>query len=69
VGKAVVRNRVRRRLREIVRSLPIVEGQDVVIVVRPPATSSDFAALRQELTRLFQRARLLVSPAPGGRGS
>ena len=68
VGKAVVRNKVRRRLREIVRSLPTVEGQDVVITARPSAASSDFAALKQELVRLLQRARLLASPPPEGPG-
>jgi ribonuclease P protein component len=59
VGGAVVRNRVRRRLREILRSLPLTEGFDVVITVRPEAASSTFDGLRQELTTLLKRARLL----------
>jgi ribonuclease P protein component len=50
-------------LREIVRALPLTEGHDVVIVVRPPAAQSDFAALRSEVTLLLKRARLL-EPAP-----
>jgi ribonuclease P protein component len=67
VGKAVVRNKVRRRLREIVRAEPFLEGYDVVIVARPPAAHSDFAALKAELTLLMKRARLLEStpPRPG----
>ncbi len=56
---AVVRNRIRRRLREAVRSLPFAEGYDVVIVVRPPAVESDFHRLRAELTLLLRRAKLL----------
>jgi ribonuclease P protein component len=59
VGKAVVRNRVRRRLREMLRSLPLLEGYDVVISVRPEAALSSFYALKQELTLLLKRARLL----------
>jgi ribonuclease P protein component len=63
VGGAVVRNRVRRRLREILRSLPLLEGFDVVITVRPEAASSTFYALKQEMTTLLKRGRLIDGPA------
>ncbi len=59
VGNAVVRNRVRRRLREIVRLLPFLEGYDVVITARPPAATSSFQELGVELTRLMKRADLM----------
>jgi ribonuclease P protein component len=59
VGKAVVRNKVRRRLREILRALPIREGYDIVITARPDAATSTFDALRSELTTLITRARLI----------
>ena len=59
VGKAVIRNRVRRRLREILRPMSLVEGFDVVISVRPEAASANFAALKTELTTLMKRGRLL----------
>ena len=59
VGGAVVRNRVRRRLREILRATALHEGFDVVISVRPEAASSTFDGLRQELTTLLKRSRLL----------
>ena len=39
VGPAVTRNLVRRRLRESLRLLPVREGFDVVITVRPEAAS------------------------------
>jgi ribonuclease P protein component len=64
VGGAVVRNRVRRRLREILRASSVREGFDVVISVRPDAASSGFDALRQELTTLLKRSRLLDGEAP-----
>ncbi len=61
VGKAVVRNRIRRRLREILRALPLEEGYDVVISVRPTAATSSFYGLRQELSALLHRAKLLAA--------
>src|SRR5690349_19762659 len=59
VGKAVVRNRIKRRLRAIVASLPLVPGRDIVISARLPAATRDFWALRVELRGLLQKARLL----------
>jgi ribonuclease P protein component len=63
VGKAVVRNKVRRRLREALRSLPIREGFDIVITARPEAALSSYQDLRSELALLLQRARLLTETA------
>jgi ribonuclease P protein component len=62
VGKAVVRNRVRRRLREIARSLPLAEGFDVVITARPEAAGAAFRELKAETELLLRRARLLQAP-------
>ena len=63
VGNAVVRNKVRRRLREILRLLPLREGFDLVISVRPAAAEVNFFALKMELTTLLRRARVLDVPA------
>ena len=70
VGKAVVRNKLRRRLREIMRrTLPLVApGWDLVLIARPPAAAASFAALAQTVVELLRRARLLapeVGPAFG----
>ena len=59
VGNAVVRNRVKRRLREAVRSLPVSEGFDLVIVTRPEAARATFWELKSELAKLLARAKLL----------
>jgi len=59
VGNAVVRNLVRRRLKEAFRLLPVVEGFDVVIVPRTDSAKADFQALKSELALLLKRARLL----------
>jgi ribonuclease P protein component len=63
VGKAVTRNRVRRRLREALRILPLAPGYDVVVSVRPEAAAASFHDLKVELTLLLRRARLLDAPA------
>ena len=65
VGKAVVRNRVKRRLREAVRSLAPAGGWDVVVIARPAAATLDFAVLRGALASLLRRAQLLP-PVDGG---
>jgi ribonuclease P protein component len=63
VGTAVARNRLRRRLREAIRMLPLLEGYDVVVMTRPEAAQASFQALRQELILLFRRSKLLDAPA------
>ena len=61
VGGAVVRNLVRRRLRELVRlSRPgFPAGKWVVIIARQHAAKASFEAMREEWNRLAQRAGLL----------
>ena len=63
----MTRNLVRRRLRESLRLLPVREGFDVVITVRPEAASVTFHSLRAELMLLLRRARLLEIPLPDPR--
>lgn len=62
VGGAVVRNRVRRRLREIVRMLrpQIRRGLHLVIVARAAAATAEFALLRADVIFLAQRSAILV---------
>ena len=63
----MTRNLIRRRLRESLRLLPLREGHDVVITVRPDAAKVTFHALRAELILLLRRARLLDIPMPDPR--
>ena len=60
VGKAVTRNLVKRRLREILRQAPLIEGFDVVVTARPAAAEASFQVLKTELMTLLKRARLLA---------
>ena len=64
VGNAVVRNRVRRRLREI--ACQVIPGQarpdlDYVLVGRQGALKRDFAVLRDELVEALRRLKALGS--------
>jgi len=61
VGGAVLRNRVRRRLREIVRQDQhgLRKGIWLVVIARPGAAEAEFAALKKEWRRLARRAEVL----------
>ncbi|MQC16921.1 MAG: ribonuclease P protein component [Chloroflexi bacterium] len=61
VGGAVVRNRVKRRLRMIVRELAWRPGFDVVIVARPAASSVTHGELRGAVQEQAGRLRLLYT--------
>jgi ribonuclease P protein component len=58
IGKAVVRNRVRRRLREAVRARldRIAVGWDIVLIARAPIVQADFWHIGEALDSLLQRA-------------
>lgn len=57
IGGAVVRNRVRRRLREALRAMQLSfrPGWDVLIIVRPAIVEADHAALVGTLRRSLER--------------
>ncbi|MFC2044162.1 ribonuclease P protein component [Chloroflexota bacterium] len=63
VGKAVVRNKVKRRLREIVRQLPIRGGWDMVFIARPAVTTVQYAKIKNSVGRLLSQAHLLEVPS------
>jgi ribonuclease P protein component len=62
LGGAVQRNRVRRRLREILRRRPDADGPgwDVLIVARPASLDASFDELRITLERLLDGIRTPV---------
>jgi ribonuclease P protein component len=62
LGGAVVRNRVRRRLREIVRRHQHELRQDIwfVIIARHEAAGVSYATLEDEWLRLARRASILL---------
>jgi ribonuclease P protein component len=73
VGNAVVRNRVKRRLREAVRVLlpELVPGFHAVLVARPAAADATYGDLSEAVRAQLARAGALSPPAclpPGGDG-
>ncbi len=62
VGGAVVRNRIRRRLRDIVRHQQhtLRPGIWLVVIARPPAARATYRALEDEWLRLAKRAFILA---------
>ena len=63
VGNAVIRNRLKRQLREISPRMPLKSASDIVFIVRPPAASADFATLKKTMESLLSRAGLLKTEA------
>lgn len=56
LGGAVVRNRIRRRLRESARRID-ARGLDVVVIARDGAARASYQELDQTLTELLRRLR------------
>jgi len=61
VGKAVVRNRARRRIREAVRvRIPeIVPGHRLIFVARPAVRDASFQEITSSVDRLLRQADLI----------
>jgi ribonuclease P protein component len=62
IGGAVVRNRVRRRLRDIVRTQQgrLRGGFWLVVIARPAAARASYGTLKDEWLRLAERASILA---------
>jgi len=64
LGHAVVRNRARRRLREVYRlnEAMFKPGYDIVVVARSRCITADFQKLTKAYLSLAQKAGILVDP-------
>ena len=59
IGNAVVRNRVKRRLREAIRSSRIRSGWDALFIARRGSDKASYEELRQATVNLLQRSKLV----------
>ena len=61
VGHAVVRNKIRRRLREIIKKeLPnLKQNYNIIIIARDNVTEASFEQLSLELNKLIKKANLI----------
>jgi ribonuclease P protein component len=61
VGKATVRNRVKRLMREGLRArlVQVKPGTDLIFSARPAAATATFGEIRQAMEELLRRGSLL----------
>ena len=65
VGNAVVRNKIRRRLKEILRKAPVEMGWDLVFIARKRRVVADYWQLEHAAYRLLRRAGLVETSSSG----
>lgn len=71
VGKATVRNRVKRRLRESVRPhlRALAPGQDLVFIAREPAAAATFDRLEDTVDYLLRKTHAYARPSRSARNA
>ncbi|UCC59569.1 MAG: ribonuclease P protein component [Dehalococcoidia bacterium] len=67
LGNAVARNRIKRRLREIVRSAPTKDGWDLVFIARYGSRTANYQQLSSSIMNLLHRAHLAADVNEAGR--
>ena len=63
VGNAVVRNSVKRKIRESIRDMHCETGWDVIVSARPAAAGAGSESVRNSLRQLAGRAGMTPLPA------
>ncbi len=63
VGKAHVRNLVKRRLRHIIHDhLTMLEGRDLIVLALPEAANAPFQDLQKDIERAYEGLRSRYRP-------
>ena len=63
VGKAVTRNRIKRRLREVLRHTAMSGGWDIIVIVRRGAGDAPYRQLDGSVNPLLARAGIATATA------
>lgn len=63
LGNAVIRNKVKRRLREVVRNTELRAGWDAVFIARRGAERAKYDQLRRSAQNLLRRTQLISNDA------
>jgi ribonuclease P protein component len=71
IGNAVQRNRIKRRLREIMRLQQdtLQFGWDIILIARQPIRSADYHEMETACARLLRRAQLFRVDGPQSDGT
>lgn len=66
IGKAVVRNRLRRQMREILRAhaAPLSKGLSVALIIRKRAITTDYRGLEKDFLNLLTRQQRALRQEP-----
>jgi ribonuclease P protein component len=57
--KAVERNKIKRRIREIIRKIDFCKGFDIILITYPNIKEKDFKGISEEINYLFKKATCL----------
>lgn len=71
LGGAVVRNRIRRKIKEIVRlnAARLQNGYDIILIVRKPALQMSYRELEGSIMHVLRKAGLLLGGLSSERGA
>jgi len=61
IGKAVIRNRIRRVFKEVYRlsEYKLIDGIDLVLIARKNITGADYSQIRDSIYLLYKKAGIL----------
>lgn len=60
LGNAVIRNRVKRLLREVARATPTKPGWDIIFIARKGTTTASYHQIAKAVVGLLRRAQILA---------
>lgn len=63
IGNAVVRNKLKRRLREIIRDFEnkynFDKSYDIIFIARNPVVDLDYSGIKRDVKKLYKKANLI----------